>query len=132
MNAGSLLLIVIFFFFFQAEDGIRDDLVTGVQTCALPISYEKLYAFFASAMRKAGQSFSPERDHLNITPMLGGFLRSVGCTGIQQKAHVIDFSIGTEDYEAFRQNWVLAFKLLQPFCLKLGTETQEELDRFYD
>src|SRR5438552_14221057 len=27
----------IFFFFFQAEDGIRDDLVTGVQTCALPI-----------------------------------------------------------------------------------------------
>src|SRR2546425_12671085 len=27
-----------FFFFFQAEDGIRDKLVTGVQTCALPIS----------------------------------------------------------------------------------------------
>src|SRR5258708_33548928 len=27
-----------FFFFFQAEDGIRDDLVTGVQTCALPIA----------------------------------------------------------------------------------------------
>src|SRR5256885_3009762 len=28
----------IFFFFFQAEDGIRDYKVTGVQTCALPIS----------------------------------------------------------------------------------------------
>src|SRR5882762_8460478 len=27
-----------FFFFFQAEDGIRDSSVTGVQTCALPIS----------------------------------------------------------------------------------------------
>src|SRR2546426_731443 len=27
-----------FFFFFQAEDGIRDYKVTGVQTCALPIS----------------------------------------------------------------------------------------------
>src|SRR5690349_22772177 len=27
-----------FFFFFQAEDGIRDLYVTGVQTCALPIS----------------------------------------------------------------------------------------------
>src|SRR5687767_15938913 len=26
------------FFFFQAEDGIRDKLMTGVQTCALPIS----------------------------------------------------------------------------------------------
>src|SRR2546430_11483921 len=29
---------VAFFFFFQAEDGIRDLTVTGVQTCALPIS----------------------------------------------------------------------------------------------
>src|SRR5947208_7591636 len=29
-------------FFFQAEDGIRDDLVTGVQTCALPISVMEL------------------------------------------------------------------------------------------
>src|SRR2546430_6742468 len=28
---------VFFFFFFQAEDGIRDLTVTGVQTCALPI-----------------------------------------------------------------------------------------------
>src|SRR5438309_6502225 len=28
---------VLFFFFFQAEDGIRDGTVTGVQTCALPI-----------------------------------------------------------------------------------------------
>src|SRR5437870_12510789 len=27
----------LFFFFFQAEDGIRDGHVTGVQTCALPI-----------------------------------------------------------------------------------------------
>src|SRR2546425_652360 len=32
------LTYIFFFFFFQAEDGIRDKLVTGVQTCALPIS----------------------------------------------------------------------------------------------
>src|SRR5258708_10757507 len=36
------VLWYVFFFFFQAEDGIRDDLVTGVQTCALPIS-QSLY-----------------------------------------------------------------------------------------
>src|SRR5689334_20876500 len=30
-------MILLFFFFFQAEDGIRDGTVTGVQTCALPI-----------------------------------------------------------------------------------------------
>src|SRR2546428_3790156 len=32
------------FFFFQAEDGIRDLIVTGVQTCALPISLRTTYA----------------------------------------------------------------------------------------
>src|SRR3712207_7851404 len=31
------MTVVVFFFFFQAEDGIRDIGVTGVQTCALPI-----------------------------------------------------------------------------------------------
>src|SRR2546421_7295340 len=31
-------VFLFFFFFFQAEDGIRDLIVTGVQTCALPIS----------------------------------------------------------------------------------------------
>src|SRR3712207_7216914 len=36
--------IVFFFFFFQAEDGIRDIGVTGVQTCALPISREAIVA----------------------------------------------------------------------------------------
>src|SRR6266478_7963914 len=34
------MLYLFFFFFFQAEDGIRDLTVTGVQTCALPISRE--------------------------------------------------------------------------------------------
>src|SRR5260370_16121462 len=33
----NLILCYICFFFFQAEDGIRDSSVTGVQTCALPI-----------------------------------------------------------------------------------------------
>src|SRR3990170_4196770 len=33
MDGGGVVCV----FFFQAEDGIRDDLVTGVQTCALPI-----------------------------------------------------------------------------------------------
>src|SRR5437879_8698788 len=37
----SVSSVVSLFFFFQAEDGIRDTSVTGVQTCALPISGEK-------------------------------------------------------------------------------------------
>src|SRR5206468_5505338 len=34
----GVISLIRFFFFFQAEDGIRDLIVTGVQTCALPIS----------------------------------------------------------------------------------------------
>src|SRR5690606_40035233 len=49
-------------FFFQAEDGIRDFHVTGVQTCALPIScelssmpgYDTLLAPVARQLREAG------------------------------------------------------------------------------
>src|SRR2546429_5326141 len=54
------------FFFFQAEDGIRDVAVTGVQTCALPIC---LISAFACAMTFGGllahaqtrDTFHPDR-----------------------------------------------------------------------
>src|SRR5258708_27967706 len=43
-----IALLIFFFFFFQAEDGIRDDLVTGVQTCALPILFTFQYLFWGT------------------------------------------------------------------------------------
>src|SRR5688572_22170747 len=42
-----MIICVYFFFFFQAEDGIRDLTVTGVQTCALPIFAEQRRVRFA-------------------------------------------------------------------------------------
>src|SRR2546425_4078120 len=48
-----------FFFFFQAEDGIRDKLVTGVQTCALPISL--LLQLRAGSVLRRGGRVDPER-----------------------------------------------------------------------
>src|SRR5205823_10827771 len=58
----------IVFFFFQAEDGIRDKLVTGVQTCALPISFRpknstRLWTclhFHATMWRKERPTSGPE------------------------------------------------------------------------
>src|SRR5437763_15291087 len=40
MPSRPVVLGRLFFFFFQAEDGIRDTSVTGVQTCALPIFHD--------------------------------------------------------------------------------------------
>ena len=42
--------IILYFFFFQAEDGIRDHCVTGVQTCALPISLLNFENFEAALL----------------------------------------------------------------------------------
>src|SRR6266542_4531445 len=47
-------MYIVFFFFFQAEDGIRDATVTGVQTCALPICHwrtERILCFAAAKKR---------------------------------------------------------------------------------
>src|SRR5258708_15422638 len=58
--------------FFQAEDGIRDDLVTGVQTCALPISV-------VPAVRGHHRDL---RDHLGIqrTQLESGTCRAAAST----------------------------------------------------
>src|SRR5258708_30018854 len=53
-------------FFFQAEDGIRDDVVTGVQTCALPI-YPR-----ASANRTRFNATSTPDSHAHVIPRLVG------------------------------------------------------------
>src|SRR5258707_9742268 len=45
-----MTLRIVFFFFFQAEDGIRDIGVTGVQTCALPISRDYKVKVFEHPM----------------------------------------------------------------------------------
>src|SRR6266536_1006805 len=55
-----------FFFFFQAEDGIRDPLVTGVQTCALPIFARDAMigaALSALVAERAARSWSARRRH---------------------------------------------------------------------
>src|SRR2546429_5910620 len=52
MTTVTLLVYLSFIFFFQAEDGIRDVAVTGVQTCALPI-YGRFFSVAAIALQNA-------------------------------------------------------------------------------
>src|ERR1022692_2165335 len=58
----NLSLLLFFFFFFQAEDGIRDYKVTGVQTCALPIWVGELGAI--------GLASCPPLNDCSIHPVL--------------------------------------------------------------
>src|SRR5688572_32001562 len=82
--------LILFFFFFQAEDGIRDLTVTGVQTCALPISalYDALAELAPSPVVELNRAvavamaFGPEAgleivEALTAEPALAGYhLRS--------------------------------------------------------
>src|SRR5437763_11358994 len=71
----AVFLESVFFFFFQAEDGIRDTSVTGVQTCALPIcprsSPPKKGLLFCSSSLSEARRLGLQ----NNNPFFGGELR---------------------------------------------------------
>src|SRR6266498_5191625 len=65
-----------FFFFFQAEDGIRDADVTGVQTCALPIcTCARCSPSSASAPGKSSPGLCPTSSGCRCRPRQTGSLR---------------------------------------------------------
>src|SRR5229473_5390781 len=75
---------MLFFFFFQAEDGIRDKLVTGVQTCALPILAGRKH-------RLGGGGGCPRRNTVQAAkqPARGGARRERDRAGEDQPALVV-------------------------------------------
>src|SRR5256885_7453300 len=77
MRAGIYLIrrtcVILFFFFFQAEDGIRDYKVTGVQTCALPIWEMALFRTPMTASHtKPASIAAPNSQNLPMNPAVGG------------------------------------------------------------
>src|SRR5205823_10306280 len=70
---------IFFFFFFQAEDGIRDKLVTGVKTCALPICLR--------AHRVDRGSGGADEDDSRLLAFLGerGILGEEAVTGVDRQ-----------------------------------------------
>src|SRR2546430_5148443 len=56
------------FFFFQAEDGIRDLTVTGVQTCALPISSDRRQSRTRALRRAPANDYSRADPQRRATP----------------------------------------------------------------
>src|SRR6266496_1319315 len=65
-----LMMVLFFFFFFQAEDGIRDLYVTGVQTCALPILTRE--ETVALAARKGQRLFENRSSPVKIALVVYG------------------------------------------------------------
>src|SRR2546429_592393 len=91
---------------------------------------EDLNAMIISALKLQGESFSQR--FTGVLPMLGRFLLDAGCASVHYKSHVIDYSVGTEAHEGFRRDAAVVFKLFQPFIVRMGVATQEEVDQLYD
>ena len=95
------------------------------------LAFEKQVGFFALALYRTGQTFSPDGRQLGILPMLSGFLRRAGCINIGHQAHMIDFSAGEEAHDIWCHDIKIFFKLLQPFFLSTNVTTPEEVDHLY-
>lgn len=94
-------------------------------------SAEKLFAMSTRAMQVTGQAFSPGENNIGTTAMLGPLLRDAGCENIQNQAYMLDSSAGAEGHQSQYQNALVFLKLLQPFLIKLGMTTQEEVEVLY-
>jgi len=94
-------------------------------------AFEKLNSMALRAYQVMGRSFSPEEHHWGVFPRLRRMLREAGFQHIQLKAHVFDFSKGSEGYNGGYQDFKIALKLGQPFLVKTGVGTQEEVETLY-
>src|SRR5256885_13264181 len=74
-----VLVVYYCFFFFQAEDGIRDYKVTGVQTCALPIWLPAMRDPIRAAFAR------PESHRGAATPAGGGRCRDDGAARSEER-----------------------------------------------
>lgn len=104
----------------------------GVCGITNSIAVERLNALVTWALHLTGHGFSPDGRHMGTTPLLARFLRDAGYQNVQQRAHVMDYSVGTDAHEGFCQNNMVGFKLIQPFLLQAEVTTQEEVDLLYE
>ena len=95
------------------------------------LAAETLIGLFTKALKLAGQSFSPDGRQVGITPMLTRFLRDAGFEDVKKIPHAIDYSAGTPAFASTYQNHMVVFKLLQPFMVKMGVATAEEIEVYY-
>ncbi|HEV2653855.1 MAG TPA: class I SAM-dependent methyltransferase [Ktedonobacteraceae bacterium] len=84
------------------------------------------------ALWLSGQSPTPDEERAGITPFMAGFLQSADYQDIQQAEHVLDFSTGGDGHQAWYENCKIAFKLLQPFLLKMNVTNKEEIEALYE
>src|SRR5437762_11382676 len=115
MYALKDFMAITMFFFFQAEDGIRDTSVTGVQTCALPIFLHRLLVDAQDACEldeNVNACSVEERQHVTRRALQ----KHVGCG--QNLATYVALASHLQDRKSTRLNSSHRCISYAVFCLK--------------
>jgi len=92
----------------------------------------KFQSLLLQALYMAGMISIPNPRYAGLTPMLGRYLLDAGCQNIEERAYIFNYSTGTKGHASNYENFKIGIKLAQPFLLKMGVATQEELDKLYE
>ena len=92
---------------------------------------EAMYGYFLQSLQRSGRSALPDGRQIATTPLLRKFLHEAGWEGIQTKAHILDYSSGTEPHDAWIENEEKSFELMAPFYIRESGLTQDHFDSLY-
>ncbi|MBX5450410.1 class I SAM-dependent methyltransferase [Thermogemmatispora sp.] len=94
-------------------------------------TFEHFCSLGTQALKRAGQSFSPDGRHVGITPVLPRLIRQAGFEQVRLRASVIEWSMGTEGHYPVFKDFLVAMDLVKPFLLKMGIADKETLEALY-
>jgi SAM-dependent methyltransferase len=90
-----------------------------------------LAGWFLQLLRQNGYGFSVDKVSVGLTYKLPRLLREVGCQGIEQIGHCLDFSGDTGNWTAMYRNFEISLGAALPLFAKVGIATQEEATEQY-
>nr|BBH92354.1 hypothetical protein KTA_05530 [Thermogemmatispora argillosa] len=94
-------------------------------------AFERFSALGSLAMQRAGQSFSPDARHFGITAVLPRLVRRAGFVDIHLHPVTIEWSADTPYHYPFFKDYLVFLDLIQPFMVRMGVASREELRRLY-
>ena len=107
---------------------VTESEMVGVSTSP---GLERLATWFIEALWRTGQSFSCDGRRMATIAVVESHFRDSGYLFEGSSTRLLNYSYGTTFYAGMCEDWRMAYKLAQPFLVKTGVATQEEIDRAY-
>jgi ubiquinone/menaquinone biosynthesis C-methylase UbiE len=97
------------------------------------VALSRLNRLAVRACWRTGRSFCEDEDgyQLGVTPMIQSFFKEAGYHTIREQPHALNYSAGADAHKSMSKNLQIAMKLVQPFLIKAGAATSDELDQVY-